>query len=491
MALGRRTFVLMMWLLAGVALILTDPRPPFTFLDRFSPSHLLIVSLFLLSSVYLFTNYRATLAGYVHLATVVVVFALHPYSSLFGKDGTPIVFGLYFLLLVVSTPLLRIEHRLLAVTLLVCFVLIEVFVPRWLDRQSFKRLGLPQWGDYVDGYNLHEGGYLRPSVDVDILGEFGASRFVTNDSGFRYSKDVAYDKPRGAHRIIFIGDSFVAGYRTAQQDTIGSVLEAGLRERLGKEVEVLIAGVHDTAWAARYLKKHAFKFDPDLIIVGITLGNGISGTYATATGRSFREGPIGDALLPDDAFDVSGLRGALLRLDRGLSSWDVYSHVRTAARENPIGSWYGDYPGRVHAFDIYHALGHFYTRRKMDIVEESFAVLERTLLAMKQAAHERDVDIVFVVFPQRFQVQGSEWLRTVYAYGLEAAAFDIESPGRRILQGCERGALKCLDALPGLRKSENTSLFLPLGDMHMSKAGQALTGRLLRDFVLQKHFNAD
>lgn len=481
----------MMWLLAGVALVFTDPRPPFTFLDRFSPSHLLILSLFLLSSVYVFTNYRATLAGYVHLVTVIVVFALHPYSSLFGKDGTPIVFGLYFLLLVVVTPALRSEHKLLAVTLLVSFVLIEAFVPRWLDRQSFKRLGLPEWADYVDGYNLHEGGYLRPSVDVDILGEFGPSRFVTNDYGFRYSKDIGYEKPRGAHRIIFVGDSFVAGYRTAQQDTIGAVLETGLRERLDKEVEVLIAGVHDTAWAARYLTKHAFMFDPDLVIVGITVGNDISGTYATATGRGFREGPIGDALLPDDAFDVSGLRGALLRLDRGLSSWDVYSHVRTAARDNPIGSWYGDYPGRVHVFDIYHALGHFYTRGKVDIVEESFAMLERTLLTMKQAAGEKGVDILFVVFPQRFQVQASEWLRTVYAFGLEETSFDIEAPGRRILQGCERGGIQCLDVLPGLRRSENKSLFLPLGDMHMSKAGQELTGRLLRDFVLQKHFQVN
>lgn len=482
----KRTAVLACWALTSIALIFTGPRPPFTLLDRFSESHSLFLLAFFVSSLYLFGNYKHRAIGLIHFATISVVLILHPYSPLFGRDGTPIICGVYILLFILYTPLFSSERKLLATTILLCVVLIEVLLPKWMERQLAVKIDVKEWADFVDGYNLHEGGYLLPQVDAQIAGEFGVSQFTTNSAGFRYSKDIDYKTPQDTFRIILIGDSFAVGYRTDQADTIGRALQDGLHHALNKNrVEVLTAGVHDTAWAARYIDDFAFRFDPDLIAIGITLGNDISGTYVTASGQRFSDAAIQNSFLPEAAFDVSGLRGAGLRLHRNLSSWEIYRLVRRTIRDDPIISYYGDYPLRVHTFDIYHALGHFYSGSEIEIVSASFLALEQTLLRIKTLCEQNSIPLLVVLFPQRFQIRARDWQHTLFYYGLDKTKFEVDRPNESILKFCERNQITCLDTLPGLRQSAARTLYFPRGDMHLNKTGQRVTAESIQQFVVR------
>ena len=335
----KNIVLLILWSLATIGLVFTSPELQFTLLDRYSVSHLAITTAFLTTSIFLL-NDKLVRLGHLHFLVLCIVILLYPHSELLGKSGTPIIFAAYFFALLLSIDLLKTEYKLLASTILLCIIVLEVIAPK-IDRVGFDRNNnLKEWGDFVDGHNLHAGGYLLPDINQTIVGEFSGAQFITNNHGFRNENNVDFKKPHNTYRILFLGDSFVVGYRSDQNDIIGEVLQKELAEQSSKRIEVLNAGVHDTVWAATYLRKHGFKFDPDLIIVGVTLGNDISGSYVTRNKLSFRTGAVANTLLPDSAFDVAGFKGLRLRLDRSLMGWSVYKLARRFIRNYSIASWY-------------------------------------------------------------------------------------------------------------------------------------------------------
>ncbi len=77
---------------------------------------------------------------------------------------------------------------------------------------------------------LREGGHLVPLLDVLARGEHRgqAVRWVTNSKGYRNDSEFAYEVPEGTYRILLMGDSYVDGFRTDQERTIGYLLERHL-----------------------------------------------------------------------------------------------------------------------------------------------------------------------------------------------------------------------------------------------------------------------
>lgn len=119
--------------------------------------------------------------------------------------------------------------------------------------------------------------YLWRNIPVDI-----------NQAGFR-DDDAPYQKPSGAFRILNLGDSVAMGWGVRKGDTYGDVLEKTLSTSAagGGKVDVLNAAV--PGWnqenALAYLKAEGLKYDPDLIIVDLTIVNDIYGANALKTQR--------------------------------------------------------------------------------------------------------------------------------------------------------------------------------------------------------------
>ena len=57
-------------------------------------------------------------------------------------------------------------------------------------------------------------------------------RWVTNSQGFRNTQEITPLPAEDTLRVLLLGDSFIDGMRTGQQDTIGAVLERNLEQRL-------------------------------------------------------------------------------------------------------------------------------------------------------------------------------------------------------------------------------------------------------------------
>jgi len=124
------------------------------------------------------------------------------------------------------------------------------------------------------GYTLIEPGshYEWQDISVDI-----------NSHGLR-GPETPYEKPPATFRILNLGDSIVMGWGVREENTYGRQLESMLNEEKSGDLrfEVINAGV--PGWnlenALAYLQAEGLKYEPDLILLGVTLTNDIKGDSA-------------------------------------------------------------------------------------------------------------------------------------------------------------------------------------------------------------------
>ena len=124
------------------------------------------------------------------------------------------------------------------------------------------------------GYTLMkpDSHYVWQSIPVDI-----------NAHGLR-GIETTYEKPPGTYRILNLGDSVVMGWGVREEDIYGQQLEALLNERASGDLryEVVNAGV--PGWsldnALAYLQAEGLKYEPDLVVLDVTIANDINGRSA-------------------------------------------------------------------------------------------------------------------------------------------------------------------------------------------------------------------
>lgn len=105
----------------------------------------------------------------------------------------------------------------------------------------------------------------------------GLTYVRVSSDGLR-DREHAVGKDAGAHRIALLGDSFCAAYSTPIEETFWSILEKKLDECgafPGKRVEVLNFGVggYGTAHELITLRKHVWKYEPDMVVLAYYPGN--------------------------------------------------------------------------------------------------------------------------------------------------------------------------------------------------------------------------
>ena len=129
------------------------------------------------------------------------------------------------------------------------------------------------------GYTLIKPGshYEWQSIQVDI-----------NTHGLR-GPETTYKKPPGTYRILNLGDSIAMGWGVPEEKTYGHQLEALLNEQRKENLhyEVINAGV--PGWSLdnelAYLQAEGLKYEPDLILLDMTIANDINGKSALLAGN--------------------------------------------------------------------------------------------------------------------------------------------------------------------------------------------------------------
>lgn len=129
-----------------------------------------------------------------------------------------------------------------------------------------------------------------------------------NRDGLR-GPDIPLEHPTGTLRIALLGDSFIEGFQVPFEKTVGEVIARELSARRGQPVQVLNFGVggYGTTQELLTLRHEAWKYAPDLIVLGVTTGNDISDNSRALKHYDYVPYYVfqGDTLVLDTSFRAS------------------------------------------------------------------------------------------------------------------------------------------------------------------------------------------
>jgi hypothetical protein len=411
----------------------------------------------------------------------------------------------------------RRAFRLLAwcvVALLLPLLVVEAGF-RWLERRG--KIGVARAARLEEAYQasafredgLGAGGYLAPGFSGFVKNEYGKPvEWVHNSLGFRTREEISRQRPPGVLRILMLGDSFVAGHRLGQEQTVGYRVESWLRRNGYPGCEVLIAAIEEPTTGLEYLETIGVQFEPQVVFLGITLGNDLAQVYSQLEGKHRRydlTGEPGDGarqLVENPDWDrkarwryLKSLRipaSALLgpgkdpdartsNPKRGNTSWPEFHSLRMIrdawaerrARNEPqaVRSYWRSY--REPKLIDGNGIGMHLNPAPPEI-ERTYELLFDLLEAYQRVCKRHGIRFVVAIHGQRYQVQPRDLEATLETYSLRRSHFDLMQPNRRIAEFCMRKGIPCLDPteeMAAVHERTGDQMFMPRGDMHWNALG--------------------
>lgn len=272
-----------------------------------------------------------------------------------------------------------------------------------------------------------------------------------NSHGLR-GPETSYEKPPGTFRILNLGDSVVMGWGVREQETYGRRLESMLNGESNGDIrfEVINAGV--PGWnlenALAYLQSEGLSYEPDLILLGLTLANDIKGESALA------------------AHDYQPV---LKWLRENTYFWPFLTvqlrwlEARAQGRE------------RIDVIDPPTSPDKYFPT---DAEAEQWNDFWSLVSAIHRAAKEKDVPVALIIFPLEFQVIDENY-PTVSQEVLTARAMESDIPVLDPLAAFRRA---CREKPGGICELEDRYLFADVW-MHPSAEGHKLIADELEPFL--------
>ena len=118
---------------------------------------------------------------------------------------------------------------------------------------------------------------MKPNFSGAMVNSEFSATIKLNSKGLR-DVERAYQKPANVLRILGIGDSFVFGHGVEYEQSFLALLEAELQKANKGKFEIVKAGVPgmDLAFYKNFYLTEGKKYEPDLLLINVFLGNDIS-----------------------------------------------------------------------------------------------------------------------------------------------------------------------------------------------------------------------
>jgi hypothetical protein len=224
-----------------------------------------------------------------------------------------------------------------------------------------------------------------------------------------------------------------------------------------------------------YLRNRGLALEPDLVTVGLFVGNDLDhdlageNAWAEVDGEGLPVRIQNSLAHVENGYWVSRNRSPRYRYpvvrDSHIAQ-ALISLLRSAGPEKPrtYNQW-------------------IYRKDYEPRTEEALAKVEKLLLAMAALARERGIPIVFVVMPTREQIYPEQ-------YDFSADAFmqdhDLDKPQRLLGEFFLRNGLVWLDLTPAFRAAPRDTLLYYALDQHWNERGNDLAGRAIAEFLVER-----
>ena len=315
----------------------------------------------------------------------------------------------------------------------------------------------------------HFQGTLRES-------EFETSIHI-NSSGYRQAEFEPHKDAQ--QRILVVGDSFTFGYGVGEEESYPRVLERELAQvRTGSRrspIEVINAGV--PAWWLDayylYLKEYGLKLQPDLVLLGLFIGNDIDGP---------------------DAQNATWLRvdTAGLPLQIGSTTTRIENGHRVRVKRRT--RWKIPILRDSHVFQLLYTtqrnirrtlkpklkVPSLYQRTYSAQTQASIKQVKKLIAAMVHLCEQRGVRFVVVLLPERGQVSATS--QAAYE------ELDFERPQRLLAEFFTQQQIPYLDLLSILRKAEDPAALYYRYDSHFTVEGNRMAGQEIAKYLVASDF---
>jgi GDSL-like lipase/acylhydrolase family protein len=294
------------------------------------------------------------------------------------------------------------------------------------------------------GYTLMKPGshYEWQGISVDI-----------NSHGLR-GPETPYAKPPGTFRILNLGDSVAMGWGTREEDTYGQQLEQLLNGQGNdnRRYEVINAGV--PGWNVEnelaYLQAEGLKYEPDLILLDLTLVNDIYGASALAADR----------------------QPALIKWLRANTYFWPFLTVQFR--------WLEARAKGSERIDVINPPTDPYKYFPSDPEAEQWKKVWNSVLDINRLAKENNVHVVLILFPLEFQVLDESY-PTLPQEIFTAKAAEAGIPALDLLPAFRQA---CQEKPGGTCKLEDRYLFADVW-MHPSAYGDLVTATQLKAAIVE------
>ncbi|MEJ2071415.1 MAG: hypothetical protein P8X58_13600 [Syntrophobacterales bacterium] len=350
-----------------------------------------------------------------------------------------------------------------------------------------EKNALLDYPDTIDGRSLSWGGFLKKNFNAYVTdGLGGRAHWVTDAEGFRSTNSFSREPAPGVLRILALGDSFNVGYRVDQKFYFNHWRQQWLKRKYG-QAEILVAETEEPATALYYLVKFGLRLQPQIVTLGLTLGNDIAEAYVGMGRRYLITATNGQVHIAINSKPLPGLNLAAYqippaylksenpfqRFTRRTGRWLTRTPLLRPfyQQHEAVTSW-GD-RDQLNLFDFNNGFGMF-AQPTPPAVEKAYQRLFHILKAMSLLCRQHGIIFAVQIFPQRYQVQPEDWLRAVQEYGLKASRFNLMGPNQKIVAFCRQQNIICLDATAALARwyaRRHQPLYLPRGDMHWNQNG--------------------
>jgi hypothetical protein len=331
--------------------------------------------------------------------------------------------------------------------------------------------------------------YLPYRLQPNFSGRLARGEFDTtiriNSRGYR-GGEFAAGRGEDALRILVAGDSFTFGWGVDDQEAY----PAGLQPRLAaavpsRRVEVINAGFAacyspDTYYL--YLKREGLHLAPDVIVVGLYVGNDLDNiaafenewTEVDAAGLPLRiqnkdAHVVGSVYLPRRVpyrYRVPGLSRLHLFQAGADAWWELRPRLMTVL---PLGVVHAQ-AGAGGGADVPYIYRHRYEERTQSVLTRVKGLLEATAALAAGAG----VPLYVVVIPEDLQMDPGR-----FADG----SGEIDKPQRLLREFFEEKGIRHLDLLPWLReRAAGRQIYYP-GDRHWNALGHELAADRLSTFL--------
>jgi hypothetical protein len=349
--------------------------------------------------------------------------------------------------------------------LLAVSLVISLLVGEFITAIFFPQ-NLGTWGMTRDGLTTHV-----PNLSV-FLTRYGHQIHI-NSHGMR-DREHEVAKPAGTIRILVLGDSFMEANQVPFEDSLPSLLEANLSARLGHPVEVINASV--SGWGTddqvTYLARYGARFQPDLILVAMTLHNDVHDNLAEEF-HAFGNGVLQEKLQSD----IPLREYAVLQIKEFLAS---HSHLyQVLLRAIRSSSTQGE-GNRLES----HVAGLLMRNVDSDI-ERGWNMTHQLIRKMKQTRLRGEAKMAVVLIPLWIQVSERRLEEFLADHQLSRNQILIDQPQRKMRQIGEAEGVEVFDLLPDFQKSEKADpdkLYLH-GDGHWTAAGHHLGASLTAEHL--------